>query len=129
MDIEIMSRQLSQLFALKPEIENLIAKAKAAGVPSISPDDIQKITTFIPEFEQAIEHARAAIADVAQLAGDVEQIRKDLAPVIEWVQAKQKAEADAAATADAEARELAQQQADEAAKPPATDKPADQPAA
>lgn len=134
MDIEQIVGNLGKLMKFKAEVEAFMTKVQSAGAPSFSPDDIGKILSFIPDFDRALADFGKLASDIKSVSEHVTEIRQDLAPVIEWVEAKQRAEAEAAEKADAEARELAQQQADEAAKPPpaeaaAIDKPADQPPA
>ena len=116
MDIDVMGRHIRDLLTFKTEVEGMIAKAKASGAPSVSVEDIEKVLSFLPEFDKALTDFGKLADDIKSVSEHVAEIRQDLAPVIEWVEAKQRAEANAAATTEAE-KDATPKEADEAAKP------------
>jgi hypothetical protein len=107
MDIDVMGRHIRDLLNFKGEIEGLLSQAKSSGPGEvhISAADAQQILSFLPQFDAAMVDVSHAIQNASALAGDVAMIRKDIGPIIEWVQAKQKAEADVAAGEAAKPKE------------------------
>jgi hypothetical protein len=93
MDIDVMGRHIRDLLNFKGEVEGLLSQAKSSGTGEvhISAADAQQI---LPQFDAAMVDVSHAIQSASALAGDVAMIRKDIGPIIEWVQARQKAEAE-----------------------------------
>jgi hypothetical protein len=120
-----LDAKVNALWKSKAMVEEALKRLD--NVPQLSESDIRRLMSFIPQFEEAIADTRRAVLNVEALAGDIEMIRRDLAPVIEWMQAKKKAESDAADAAAAAAAAEAAKTKEEPKGPPQQEAPKEQP--
>jgi hypothetical protein len=97
MDIDVLSRNVRELLDFRQKLEQLMSSPD--GKVDRASATLDELVAFKGVAEKALPDVGKAVQDVAQLAADIQALRAELGPVLEWIAAKQKQEADGTAMA------------------------------
>src|SRR5216684_8078589 len=97
MDIDVMGKHIHSLLAFKEMVEGMM-KGADGNVEKAS-ETLDRLVGFAAAVEATMPEISKAVSDVSIVVADVEAIKKDLGPALEWIAARQKADEEAKAAA------------------------------
>jgi ABC-type transporter Mla subunit MlaD len=97
MDLDVMGKHIHSLLAFKGELEKMMEGS--GGNVEKATDQLDQLMQFKSAVEASMPDIGKMVQDISTAVDDIAKIKTDLAPVLEWIAAKQKADEAAKETA------------------------------